>query len=200
MLATTNPGKIKEYSRLLAGCGYRLVTPADKNIDITVAETGLTFQENAILKAAAYAQASGLLTLADDSGLEVEALGGEPGVLSARYAGYNTTDAERNELLLRRLKDIPEKLRRARFRCVIALADPGDDIGQTTEGVLEGRIADFPKGSNGFGYDPIFFIPELGCTLAELASADKNRLSHRARAAEEASRILKQLSTRGKHH
>ena len=193
MLATNNPGKIKEYSRLLATCGYQLVTPAEKDIELTVPETGSTFEENAVLKATAYARVSGLLTLADDSGLEVKALDGAPGVLSARYAGPAATDADRNALLLRQLKNVPAQNRGARFRCVIVIAVPGGAIKAITEGVLDGRIAAYAKGGNGFGYDPVFFIGELNRTLAELAPEEKNRLSHRARAAEDACRILGQM-------
>jgi XTP/dITP diphosphohydrolase len=190
LLATNNPGKLREYTALLSGCGYELVTPAQMGIELDVAETGTTFAENAALKAGALAAASGMLTLADDSGLEVDALGGAPGVFSARYAGEKTGDAERNALLLTNLRDVPEELRSARFRCVIAIADSNGTL-RFAEGAVEGCIAFEPSGSNGFGYDPVFFLPELGKTMAEITPGEKNRLSHRARAAAAACELLR---------
>ena len=190
LLATNNRGKIREYAELLSGCGYQLVTPAEKGIDIEVAETGETFADNAILKARALAAASGLLTLADDSGLEVDALGGAPGVHSARYAGDNASDAERIALLLKNLVGVPVDRRAARFRCVIAIANPAGNV-RMAEGSIEGIIAFTPKGSNGFGYDPVFLLPDIGKTMAELPPGEKNRLSHRACAARAACDLLK---------
>ncbi|MEN8614992.1 XTP/dITP diphosphatase [Dehalogenimonas sp. THU2] len=190
LLATNNPGKLREYTELLSTCGYELVTPGQRGIELEVAETGTTFAENAALKARALAAASGMLTLADDSGLEVDALGGAPGVLSARYAGEGAGDAERNALLLKILWEVPVEKRTARFRCVIAIAVPDGGL-RFAEGVVEGRIAFEPHGSNGFGYDPVFSLPELGKTMAEIAPDEKNRLSHRARAAAAACKILK---------
>lgn len=145
-------------------------------------ETGATFVENAKLKAEGYARLSGLLTLADDSGLEVLALGGEPGVYSARYAGEDATDAERYNLLLSRLQHVPPEHRHAQFRCAIAVAEPGGSA-SVVEAKVEGYIALAPKGTGGFGYDPIFYLPENDCTMAELPEAEKNKISHRARAA-----------------
>ena len=136
---------------------------------------------------------SGLLTLADDSGLEVDALGGEPGVRSSRYAGDNAGDAERVSFLLNKLRDIPQDRRQARFRCVIAIAQPGRPT-QTAEGTCQGFIALEPKGDNGFGYDPVFFLPEYGKTIAELPPEIKNRISHRGRAARNARRLLVNLN------
>src|SRR2546422_9282013 len=155
-----------------------------------VEETGTTFVENAILKAKAYARASDLLSLADDSGLEIDALGGAPGVYSARYLGEGMPYEERFRVILEQLKAQPVEQRTARFRCVIALAEPSGYV-RTVEGVIEGVIAQEPRGENGFGYDPIFFVPELGKTTAELTPEQKNRISHRGRAAQRAHMLLK---------
>lgn len=192
LLATTNPGKIREFRDLLAGSGWDIVTPHDLDLSLTVEETGRTYAENAILKAQAFAAASGLPTLADDSGLEVDALGGAPGVHSARYGGPDLTDAERVQVLLRVLHDIPEERRTARFRAVVVVALPDGRIFQA-EGTVEGRIAHQPRGSNGFGYDPVFLVPERGLTTAELAPSEKNRISHRARAIERIRPVLDDL-------
>ena len=190
LLATNNPGKVEEYRVLLAGVPMTLVTPAEQGLEGQPEETGATFEENALLKARYYAQASGLLSLADDSGLEVDALGGEPGVHSARYAGEGATDADRVVLLLSRLKDVPTEKRTARFRCVVALAWP-EGATETFHGSCEGQIADEPRGNNGFGYDPVFYVPELGKTFAELESDVKNQRSHRAIAARFAAERLR---------
>lgn len=180
LIATRNPGKIREYEQLLDGCGYELISLSNY-ADLDVEETGETFQDNARLKAQIYAQATGLLTLADDSGLEVEALGGAPGVYSARYAGPGASDAQRRKKLLDALSDVPAEQRAARFRCVIALAWP-DGRCEVFEGVCPGVMAFEPKGSFGFGYDPIFYLPEYGKTMAELPEDFKNQISHRGRA------------------
>jgi len=182
LVATNNPGKVREYQDLLVGLNLELVGLADAGTDTEVDETGRTFEENARLKAEAYGRASGLLTLADDSGLEVEALGGAPGVFSARYAGKGATDADRYRKLLVALDGVPWEKRGARFRCVIALAWPDGHI-ETFDGQCDGVIAFEPKGTNGFGFDPVFYMPEHGCTIAELPDEVKNRVSHRARAA-----------------
>ena len=155
-------------------------------------ETGTTFAENAELKARTYAQMSHMLTLADDSGLEIDALGGAPGVQSARFLGRETSYEERFRVILEQLQGLPLDQRSARFRCVIALAEPSGNI-RMVEGVVEGVIADRPRGTNGFGYDPIFFLPELGKTFAELEPEYKNRISHRARAAQSARKLLEDL-------
>ena len=189
LIATHNPGKVREYEELLAGLPLELTYPAQEGLDIEVAETGESFAENARLKAAAYARASGLLTLADDSGLEVDALGGEPGIRSARYAGKGASDEDRYRLLLEKLREVPWEERTARFRCVIAVATPEDQI-RTAEGTCEGIIAFAPKGEHGFGYDPVFYFQEYGMTMAELPPETKNRISHRARAAQWAREIL----------
>jgi len=185
LLATNNRGKVREYQSLLSNIPFRLVTPADEGITTVVAETGKTFQENAGLKAETLAAESRLFTIADDSGLEVDALGGVPGVLSARYAGENATDADRIDYLLSKMKDVPEGERSARFKCVIALAEPGGKT-EYFSGECRGFITLQPAGKEGFGYDPVFFVPELGKTMAEISPEEKNRISHRAMAAEKA--------------
>jgi XTP/dITP diphosphohydrolase len=189
LLATTNRHKLEEYLSILAGIPFRLLSLADVHLELDVAETGTTFEENAVLKARTYAEASGLLSLADDSGLEIDALDGAPGVYSARFLGKDTPYTERFRVILERLQAVPAERRTARFRCCIALAEPHDGH-QVVEGVVEGLIAGAPRGSYGFGYDPIFLVPALGKTLAELVPEEKHRISHRGRAAEQARRLL----------
>lgn len=193
LVATHNPGKVREYRALLEGLPVELTWPGELGLGLQVEESGSTFEENARLKALAYARASGLWTLADDSGLEVEALGGAPGVRSARYAGPSASDADRYRLLLEQMAAVPEGHRQARFRCVVALASPGGQV-WTAEGKVEGVIAWEPRGRNGFGYDPVFYLPDLGCTMAELPPEEKNRLSHRARAVEAIRPLLARLA------
>lgn len=180
LLATTNPGKVSEYTELLAGLRVVVITLKEAGIRDIVEETGVTIEENAILKARTYSDLSGLLTIADDSGLEVDALGGEPGVRSARYAGASTAEA-RNQILLDKLNGIPPAQRTARFRCVIAVTGPGLAV-ETSEATCEGSIAKSPLGTNGFGYDPIFHIPKTGLRMAQLSSHEKNLISHRGKA------------------
>ncbi len=192
LVATGNKGKVREYQKLLEGLPLQVVTLADEGIDTEVEETGSTIEENAILKARAYAEMSGLLTLADDSGLEVDALGGEPGAMSKRYAGPDASDEERNAYLLEKVRDVPTAKRTARFRCVIAVAVPGDGI-ELSQGTCEGTIAREPRGSWGFGYDPIFYVPEMGKHMAELPLEVKNRISHRARASQGARKAIERL-------
>lgn len=192
LIATHNRGKLIEYQEILND-DFELVTLDDVGIRDDVDETGVTLAENAQLKAIAYARPSGLLTLADDSGLEVDALGGEPGVYSKRYAGENKSDAERNAFLLNKLRDVPRGKRSARFRCAIAIATPNGRLWET-DGACEGEIMFEPRGTNGFGYDPIFQVAERGVRMAELSTAEKNKISHRARAAEKARGILKTLN------
>lgn len=192
LIATHNRGKLIEYREMFANLPLELVTLDEVGIRDDVAETGATLAENARLKAAAYARASGLLTLADDSGLEVDALAGAPGVHSKRYAGENTSDAERIAFLLDQLRTVPPGKRTARFRCAIALATPTGELCET-DGVCEGEIAFEPRGSNGFGYDPIFHVSECGVRMAELSTTEKNRVSHRARAAEKARALLARI-------
>lgn len=189
LLASNNPGKVGEFRQLLSGCGWEIVTPAEVGLELEVDETGQTYAENATMKAEAYARASGLVTLADDSGIEVDALGGRPGPFSARYAGPDRTDAERVQALLAELAGVPDEERGARFRCVIALADPAGRV-ELVEGTVEGRIAHEPRGENGFGYDPIFLLPERGMTTAELPPEEKNAVSHRGVAARKARAVL----------
>lgn len=192
LIATHNRGKLIEYQGLLAGLPLELVTLDDVGLRDDIEENGATFAENARLKAIAYARRSNLLTLADDSGLEVDALGGEPGVRSKRYAGENKSDAERNAFLLNKLREVPREKRSARFRCAIALASPQGQVWES-QGTCEGEIIYAPRGTHGFGYDPIFYFPERGVTMAELPTAEKNKISHRARAAQGAREILARL-------
>ena len=181
VLATRNAGKIAELSSLLSGFGLTVLGLADFPQAPEVEETGATFSDNALLKARSVSRALGLVAVADDSCLEVYALAGRPGVFSARYAGENATDAANNEKLLAELAGVPEQSRTARFVCVMAAVRP-DGGSITARGTWEGRIAAAPRGANGFGYDPVFFDPELQKTAAELDRADKNARSHRGRA------------------
>jgi XTP/dITP diphosphohydrolase len=186
LVATCNRGKLREYADLLSslraeGQPPEWVTLTDLGIEREVEETGATFEENALLKVRAYARESGLLTLADDSGLEVDALNGEPGIYSARYGGPGLDDAGRYRLLLRKLAGVPVDKRAARFRCVVAVSTPEGEL-FTADGVCEGQIGIEPKGDNGFGYDPVFIVEGYGVTMAELSLEVKNRISHRARA------------------
>ena len=181
LLASTNLGKLREMQALLSDISVELITPKMLGIDLDVDEHGSTYAENASLKAVAYSQASGMLTLADDSGLEVEALEGAPGLYSARYSPIaNANDADRRAHLLENLEGQPRPWL-ARFRCVVALAAPGKEV-YFAEGNCSGEIIPEERGGSGFGYDPIFLLPELGKTMAELSLEEKNQLSHRARA------------------
>ena len=189
LLATSNLHKLEEFRAIFSDLPLRLLSLRDLQLAIDVEETGTTYAENAELKARAYAQVSHMSTLADDSGLEIDALGGAPGVQSARYLGSETSYEERFRVILEQLKGLPLDQRSARFRCVIALVEPLGNI-RMVEGVVEGVIAEGPRGTNGFGYDPIFFLPELGKTFAELEPEYKNRISHRARAAKSARKLL----------
>ncbi len=191
LLATHNQGKRREWRVLLDGLDVELLLPDDLGLHDDVEETGETYTENALLKARALAAASGLPTLADDSGLEVDALEGAPGVRSARY--HLGTDEVRYRALLRALEGVPLEQRGARFRCIAALVIPGETDGvreYITEGVCEGVIGFEPRGEGGFGYDPVFYLPDRDCTMAELPSEEKNRISHRARAAQAMRLIL----------
>jgi XTP/dITP diphosphohydrolase len=191
LLATNNRGKAREYKSLLQGIPFELVTPAELGISTEVAEVGKSFEENARLKATTLAVEGRLLALADDSGLEVDALGGEPGTLSARYAGEGASDRDRVSYLLTKLEGVPREKRTARFRCVIAIATPEGEV-ELCSGECDGIIAFEPRGDRGFGYDPIFYLPELGKTMAELPPELKNKVSHRGRAAEKACQVLKE--------
>jgi XTP/dITP diphosphohydrolase len=190
LLATNNKGKLREYKSLLKGLPFELVSLTEMGINTEVEEIGESLEDNAMLKATSLARESQLLTLADDSGLEVDVLGGEPGRLSARYAGEGASDRDRVDYLLSRLKDVPEEKRSARFRCVIAIATPDGEV-ELSSGECPGFITLEPRGEEGFGYDPIFYLPELGKTMAELTLEEKNRVSHRGRAAREAINLLR---------
>jgi XTP/dITP diphosphohydrolase len=192
LLATSNPGKIGEYRFLLDSPGYKITTLAEEGIVKVVTESGNSYEENARLKAITYAELSQLIALADDSGLEVDALNGEPGVKSARFAGKAATDAERVNFLLAKLNGVPWEQRTACFKCIIAIATP-EGQSKVCYGECPGIIALEAKGENGFGYDPIFFLPELGKTMAELPLEVKNKISHRARASQKARQVLQQL-------
>ncbi|MEZ4502487.1 MAG: non-canonical purine NTP pyrophosphatase [Dehalococcoidia bacterium] len=193
VLASGNAGKVREFRAMLEGSAWQLLTPAEAGAtDVSVIETGRSYLENATLKAVAHAAATGLPALADDSGIEVDALDGRPGVLSARFGGPSvTSDAARSALLLRRLEGVPPARRGARFRAVLVLALPGDRT-FVREGTLEGRIATAPRGANGFGYDPVFELPD-GRTAAELGP-EKDRISHRARAMRAMMDVLNELA------
>ncbi len=182
VVASANPRKVRELSELLAGLGYELVSLAELGL-AAPEEAGDTFLENALLKARAASRRSALPAIADDSGLEVDALGGAPGVRSARFAGEGADDEANNRKLLALLEDVPDPARTARFRSVVVwVQGPEDPAPLVAEGVWEGRIAPAPRGQGGFGYDPLFLVPGLGRTAAELDPAEKNRLSHRGRA------------------
>lgn len=189
LLATRNEAKVREYLGPLRGIPYEIVTLSDAGIDLEVEETGTTLEENASMKAAAYAEAGNLVAFADDSGLEVDVLGGEPGPLSARYAGEGATASDLIDLLLSKLVDVPWEGRTARFRCVVAIATPDGGV-DLCQGECPGIITFEPKGEGGFGYDPVFYLPELGKTMAELTLEEKNEVSHRGRAARAARRLL----------
>ena len=196
LIATYNAGKVQEYRELFADLPVSLTFPIEEGLDIDIDETGSSFEENAVLKAKFFARVCGLNTLADDSGLEVMALNGAPGIFSARYAGPDATDADRYQKLLNALKDVPWERRQARFRCVIAIATPSDTV-QTTSGDVNGRISFEPHGDNGFGYDPVFYLGQYKQTIAELPEQVKNQISHRAVAAAKAVPILKHLLESG---
>jgi len=189
LLATNNQGKVREYKILFKALPFQLLTLAERGSTTVVDEVGATLEENARLKATILAKESQLLALADDSGLEVDALGGEPGRLSARYAGEGASDRDRVNYLLSRLSDVPWPERTAFFRCVIAVATPDGEV-ELCSGECRGMITLEPHGEQGFGYDPVFYLPELGKTMAELPMEIKNQISHRGQAALKASQML----------
>jgi XTP/dITP diphosphohydrolase len=192
LLATNNHGKVAEMQALLEGLPLELVTPLSIGLELDVPENGETYAENATVKAEAFARASGLVSLADDSGLEVDALEGRPGLHSHRFAPQpNATDADRRRHLLLNLTGKPRPWT-ARFRATVAVTVPGQGT-RLVVGTCEGEIIPQERGSNGFGYDPLFLIPEFGRTMAELTMDEKNRLSHRARAVNNAIPILKEI-------
>lgn len=182
VLATTNSGKIAELKELLTGIPVAPLGLADYPNVPEVCETGQTFAENAVLKAETIMRHVNELVLADDSGLEVDCLNGEPGIFSARYGEPGWSDRERFEFLLKKLAGFPPQQWTARFRCVVAVADPQTQTTITTEGLVPGIITATPRGTYGFGYDPIFYLPEYQCTMAELSPEIKNQISHRSRA------------------
>jgi XTP/dITP diphosphohydrolase len=190
LLASTNNGKLREFQALLEGLHFRLLSPFDLLNRIDVPEVGKTYAENASLKASTYSNHTGLLSLADDSGLEVDALGGAPGIISARYSPKpGATDADRRSRLLQQLEIFPRPWI-ARFHCTVALAEPGGDV-HLAEGICLGEIIPEERGQHGFGYDPIFYLPDLGKTMAELVLEEKNTLSHRALAVKKVIPILR---------
>jgi len=193
LLATNNQAKVREYKSLLHSLPYELVTLAEQGITTVVSEVGETLEENARLKATLLADKSQLLALADDSGLAVDALGGEPGLLSARYAGEDASDKDRVSYLLSRLKGVPWQKRSACFRCVIAIATPDGEV-EFCSGECRGMITLDPRGKQGFGYDPIFYLPELDKTMAELPLETKNQISHRGQAARKVYQVLERLA------
>ena len=188
IIASANIGKLREVRALLEGMDVQ-VLPAPAEALAGVEETGKTFAENALIKARAVAERTGHISLADDSGLEVDALHGAPGVYSSRFAG---NDEARNRKLLSLLKGVPDEKRTARFRCAVAVVTP-DGVSEIHEGTCEGLIARGPRGSNGFGYDPVFLVPDLGRTFAEISSEEKNALSHRGKALRAAREALQGL-------
>jgi XTP/dITP diphosphohydrolase len=186
VLATANRAKAREMAALLEGVPFRILTLADFPGVGLPPEGETSYAENALSKARAVASATGELAVADDSGIEVDALGGGPGVLSARYGGPGLTDPERCEAMLREMAAVPREKRTARFRCLIAIVCPRRGRETTVEGVVEGVLLESPRGTGGFGYDPLFFYPPLGRGFAELSAEEKNRVSHRAQACQRA--------------
>jgi XTP/dITP diphosphohydrolase len=195
LLGTRNPGKLKEITSILHDCGWSFASLREFANVATAEENAETYAENAIAKARFYAMATGLCAFADDSGLEVTALGGRPGVFSARYAGENASDADRRELLLRELAKIGARDRRARFVSVVAIATPDGELLNVSEGICEGTITFTPRGDGGFGYDPLFIPDGYSQTFAELPDGVKNRISHRALALINMKDFLKSCSS-----
>jgi XTP/dITP diphosphohydrolase len=196
LLASQNPGKLAEMRMLLAELAWKVVGPGDLGIHEAPDETGASFAENAALKARHYARRSGLLTVADDSGLSVDALGGEPGLRSSRFGGEGASDRDRNALLLVKLRGVPTERRTARFTCAVAVAH-GDHVVFEAQESVEGRIAEAEQGPNGFGYDPLFFYAPFGRTFGETARADKDRVSHRGKAFARLREFLSRLEEEG---
>ena len=189
IFATGNEGKMREIREILGDLDYEILSMKEAGVDVEIIEDGTTFEENAIIKAKTVMEATGCLVLADDSGLEIDYLNKEPGVMSARYMGENTSYRIKNQILLDRLHGVPAIVRTARFVCVIAAAFPDGRI-ETRTGTIEGRIADEPAGENGFGYDPIFYLPDRKMTTAQLSEEEKNAISHRGKALRQIKEIL----------
>lgn len=181
IFASSNEGKLKEIRSILADLDYEVLSLKEAGVDVEIIEDGETFEDNAVIKATTVMKATGCITLADDSGLEIDFLNKEPGVLSARYMGENTSYRIKNQILIDRLHGVPDVLRTARFVCVIAAAFPDGRV-ETRRATIEGRITEEPAGENGFGYDPIFYVPEYGKTTAQLSAEEKNAISHRGKA------------------
>lgn len=192
VVATKNKGKIKEIREVLKGIDAEILSLDEIGLEIEIEEDGRTYSENAVKKAAEVAKRSGRISLADDSGLEIDALNGKPGINSSRFAGINADDRERNLKVLEMMKDVPNGKRGARFRCVIAVAEPNGKL-YTCEGVCEGEIAESIRGDKGFGYDPIFIVPEYGKTFGELGPEVKDKISHRAKALKKAKELIKRI-------
>jgi len=190
-LASSNKGKLAEFQQLLSGLNFDVVPQSDFQVPDAV-ENGLSFVENALIKARHASRLTGLPAIADDSGLEVDRLNGAPGIYSSRFSGENANDEKNNLRLLSLLQDTPESERTARFQCVLVyMRHPEDPTPIICQGTWEGLITDKPNGNNGFGYDPIFYVPEFDCTSAELEPSEKNKISHRGRAM---AKLLEQLS------
>ena len=181
IFATGNENKMKEIRMILADCGYEILSMKEAGIDIDIVEDGKTFEENAMIKAKAISEVAGCVVLADDSGLEVDALDKAPGIYSARFMGEDTSYKIKNQAIIDKLEGVPDEERTARFVCAIAAAFPDGRV-ETRRGTIEGRIGYEESGENGFGYDPIFYVPEFGKTTAELSPEEKNLISHRGKA------------------
>ena len=190
IFATNNQDKMKEIHAIMADFPAQIVSLKEAGIHADVDENGKTFEENAAIKEEAICKLTGYVTIADDSGLEIDALGGEPGIYSARYMGEDTSYRIKNANLIERLAGVPDEKRTARFVCAVAAAFP-DAPTQIVRGTIEGRIGYEEAGENGFGYDPIFYVPEYGCTTAQMPPEEKNKISHRGRALKKISPILK---------
>ncbi|MFJ5717233.1 XTP/dITP diphosphatase [Neobacillus sp. NPDC093127] len=197
IIATKNPGKAREFEHIFASRGIVVRTLLDFPEIPDVEETGSTFEENAILKAEAVSQALNKMVIGDDSGLMVDALEGRPGIYSARYAGEPKNDQNNTDKVLTELKDVPEAERTARFYCALAVAVPGQET-ITVSGTCDGRILEERRGSNGFGYDPVFYVPEQGAAMAELSSDEKNKISHRANALKKLDVVLDSILERAR--
>lgn len=191
VLASGNPGKVREINKILSGLDIEVVPQSEFNVP-EIEETGLTFVENAILKARNAAEHTGLPAIADDSGIEVDALKGAPGIYSARYAGIGASDQENLQKLLTALQDTPDQQRTARFQCLmVCMQHANDPTPIICQGTWEGRILEKPSGTNGFGYDPVFLVPEYDCSAAQLTAEQKNNLSHRGKALQQLLKVLR---------
>lgn len=191
IFATSNPGKMSEIREIMQDLGVEILSMKEAGIEVDIVEDGKTFEENALIKARTIRDLTGCLVLADDSGLVVDALNGEPGIYSARYMGEDTSYDLKNANIIERLSGMKDRGRSARFVCVIAAAFP-DGTEETRQGTIEGRIAYEPAGENGFGYDPIFYVPEYGCTTAQLSAEQKNEISHRGKALRAIKEVIRQ--------